>query len=271
MLTRATSAGSAPFGHRAQYQDRDHAGAECGHYSTDRGADRSGGGTIALTTNITEPCADDCAEESGEHHERVREDEGPAARSRSSVEGLGHPRMVTRAWHTGRMVSTQMTVAGAVVERDGHLLLVCNRRRNGAHDWSTPGGVVDPTDASVLAGLAREVEEETGLVVSSWEGPLYEVTAVALDMGWTMRCEVHRALEFDGELKIEDPDGIVVDASFVAPVDVEHHLAECFRWVRDPLAAWLAERWTAADQRTFRYEVRGRSLSSFEVVSVSTG
>lgn len=96
-LTRATSAGSAPFGHRAQYQDRDHAGAECGHDSTDRGADRSGGGTIALTTNITEPRADDCAEESGEHHERIREEEGPAARSGSGVEGLGHPRMVTRA------------------------------------------------------------------------------------------------------------------------------------------------------------------------------
>ena len=169
------------------------------------------------------------------------------------------------------MVSNQMTVAGAVVERDGALLLVCNRRRNGNHDWSTPGGVVDATDASVLAGLAREVEEETGLIVQSWEGPLYEVNAVAPDMGWTMRCEVHRALEFEGELRVEDPDGIVVDASFVAPDDVEARLADCFRWVRDPLAAWLGERWTASDRRTFHYEVRGRSLASFEVVSASDG
>ena len=67
-------------------------------------------------------------------------------------------------------------------ERDGGLLLVKNRRRNGACDWSTPGGVVDPTDESILHGLAREVEEETGLVVRSWEGPLYEVTAVAVEM-----------------------------------------------------------------------------------------
>ena len=58
-----------------------------------------------------------------------------------------------------------MTVAGAVIERDGGLLLVKNRRRNGAHDWSTPGGVVDPTDASILRRARREVEEETGLVV----------------------------------------------------------------------------------------------------------
>ena len=110
-----------------------------------------------------------------------------------------------------------MTVAGAVIERDGGLLLVKNRRRNGAHDWSTPGGVIDPTDASILEGLAREVEEETGLVVHAWEGPLYSVTAVAIEMGWSMHCEVHRAVEFSGELRVDDPDGIVVDAAFVTP------------------------------------------------------
>jgi ADP-ribose pyrophosphatase len=169
------------------------------------------------------------------------------------------------------MVPTHMTVAGAVMERDGRLLLVCNRRRNGARDWSTPGGVVDPTDASVLAGLTREVEEETGLIVRAWDGPLYEVTAVALDMGWQLRCEVHRALEFEGDLRIDDPDGIVVDAEFVAPGLLDEHLMDCFRWVRDPLAAWLGERWDPADARRFTYEVRGTSLASFEVVSVSMG
>jgi 8-oxo-dGTP pyrophosphatase MutT (NUDIX family) len=169
------------------------------------------------------------------------------------------------------MVSRQMTVAGAVMERDGYLLLVRNRRRDGAHDWSTPGGVVDPTDSTLLAGLTREVEEETGLIVHAWDGPLYEVRAIAVDMGWEMRCEVHRAVEFDGDLRIDDPDGIVVDASFVAPGSVADHLVECFRWVRDPLAEWLAQRWSPKESRCFTYEVRGNSLASFEVVSVSMG
>jgi 8-oxo-dGTP pyrophosphatase MutT (NUDIX family) len=169
------------------------------------------------------------------------------------------------------MVSRQMTVAGAVMERDGHLLLVQNRRRDGAHDWSTPGGVVDPTDDSILAGLAREVEEETGLLVTAWDGPIYEVRAIAVDMGWEMQCEVHRAIEFDGELRIDDPDGIVVDARFVAPAQVDQHLADCFRWVRDPLAEWLTHRWSPSESRRFTYEVRGTSLASFEVVSVSLG
>ena len=164
-----------------------------------------------------------------------------------------------------------MTVAGAVIERDGGLLLVKNRRRNGAHDWSTPGGVVDPTDASILHGLAREVEEETGLVVRSWEGPLYSVTAVAVEMGWQMHCEVHRAVEFEGELRIDDPDGIVVDAAFVTPDLVDRHLADCFRWVRDPLAAWLLDRWEVADARAYHFEITGTSLADFQVVAASEG
>lgn len=162
-----------------------------------------------------------------------------------------------------------MTVAGAVIERDGGLLLVKNRRRDGAHDWSTPGGVVDPTDATLVAGLAREVAEETGLQVQAWEGPLYEVVAVAGDMGWELRCEVYRAVEWSGEIIVDDPDGIVVDASFVEPGHVADLLAECFEWVADPLRAWLADRWTPSDRRRFRYEVRGTSLSDLRVVAAS--
>ena len=161
----------------------------------------------------------------------------------------------------------EWTVAGAVLEDADGLLLVCNQRRNGSLDWSTPGGVIDATDSSVLDGLAREVEEETGLVVKEWaDGPLYEVTAVALDLNWVMRCEVHRAVAFEGELRVDDPDGIVIDAAFV-PVDQVHtRLGDCFHWVREPLAAWLMERWEPAQSRGFRYDVRGTTLDSLEVV-----
>ena len=61
------------------------------------------------------------------------------------------------------------------------VLLVRNQRRGGYEDWSTPGGVIDADDASLLAGLTREVEEETGLRVREWSGPLYEVRALAPD------------------------------------------------------------------------------------------
>jgi 8-oxo-dGTP diphosphatase len=104
-------------------------------------------------------------------------------------------------------------VASGIIEGPDGLLLVQNRRRNGSLDWSTPGGVVEvEAGESVLEGLTREVQEETGIMVSAWEGPVYEVVAEAPDMGWRMRVEVHRAVDFSGDLVVDDLDQIVIDA-----------------------------------------------------------
>src|SRR5919109_5694349 len=111
----------------------------------------------------------------------------------------------------------EWTVGGALVETPDGVLLVRNVRRGGFEDWSTPGGVIDADDESLVAGLTREVEEETGIQVCEWSGPLYEVDAYAPDMDWHMHCEVHLAVKFDGILCVDDPDGIVVEAAFVPP------------------------------------------------------
>ena len=164
------------------------------------------------------------------------------------------------------MALAEFTVAGALVESGGALLLVRNQRRGGATDWSTPGGVIDAGDPSLRAGLAREVEEETGLRVTAWEGPLYEVRATALDMGWIMRCEVHRALAFEGELVVDDPDGIVVEATFATPDACAQFLAQGAPWVREPLAEWIEHRWGPAEARTYAYDVFGTSRDELRVV-----
>jgi ADP-ribose pyrophosphatase YjhB (NUDIX family) len=164
------------------------------------------------------------------------------------------------------MASAEFTVAGAVVESAAGLLLVRNQRRGGAEDWSTPGGVIDATDASLRAGLTREVEEETGLRVTAWEGPLYEVRANARDLGWVMRCEVHRALAFEGDLVVDDPDGIVVEATFAATEACTEFLALCAPWVREPLADWIEQRWSPDDARAYHYDVFGTSRDELRVV-----
>jgi len=158
----------------------------------------------------------------------------------------------------------EWTVAAALVETDAGLLLVRNERRGGWSDWSPPGGVIDEGE-TLLGGLAREVEEETGLRVARWEGPVYEVRAVAPDMGWTLRVEVHRAIEFEGDLRLEDPDGIVVDAAFVPHLECSGFLEGCARWVREPLAEWIAERWEAHESRGYGYAVRGTQRERLEV------
>lgn len=150
-------------------------------------------------------------------------------------------------------------VGGALILSDDGVLLVRNRRRNGSHDWTPPGGVIDEGE-TVLAGLTREVEEETGLRVTEWAGPLYSVVAEAPGLGWRLRAEVHLAITWEGELHIDDPDGIVVDARFVDLPGCGSLLDGCHPWVREPLSAWLDERWD--DLRSFGYRVDGADVAS---------
>jgi len=145
-------------------------------------------------------------------------------------------------------------VAAAVIWRGSDLLLVQNQRRGGRTDWTTPGGVVDPGE-SPLEALGREVREETGLRVMEWQGPVYRVEVLAPDAGFFLRVETHVALEVQGEIQIDDPDGIVVDAQFVADHQIETLLAGGNTWVVEPLQAFLGD---AVDHgETFRYEMLG--------------
>ena len=164
------------------------------------------------------------------------------------------------------MTLREWTVAGGLLETNDGVLLVRNQRRGGFEDWSTPGGVIDADDASLLAGLTREVEEETGLLVSEWCGPLYEVHAHAADMGWRMRCEVYLAVGFSGDLYVADPDGIVVEAAFVPSDECSVRLATGAPWVSEPLVAWLAERWEPGSGRGFHYDVHGTTRDEMRVV-----
>lgn len=155
-------------------------------------------------------------------------------------------------------------VGGALIVDGDDVLLVRNRRRNGSTDWTPPGGVIDEGE-SVLDGLTREVEEETGLRVTEWAGPVYEVVCEAPDLGWQLRVEAHLAVAYEGELRVDDPDGIVVDARFVAASACAAHLDGGHPWVCEPLQAWLAERWTSEAPRPFGFHVAGSDLSSLVV------
>lgn len=152
-------------------------------------------------------------------------------------------------------------VGGAVLLDGEHLLLVGNQRRNGSVDWTPPGGVIEVHEGEdLLTGLTREVEEETGLRVTEWGPPLYSVVAEAPDLGWRLTAEVHLAVAWEGELVLDDPDGIVIEARFVDPDGCRALLDGCHPWVREPLSAWLAERW--GEQKRFGYRVDGAEVGS---------
>ena len=159
-----------------------------------------------------------------------------------------------------------MVAAGLIEGPDG-LVLVQNRRRDGSLDWSPPGGVIEVHDGeSITDGLSREVLEETGLSVTAWAGPIYDVSVVAEGLGWTLWAEAFVAEQWSGELLSADPDGIVVDARFVRAERWPEHLAGSHPWVREPIEGWLAN----AELTNWRYRLDGLA-GAVEVVRLHDG
>jgi 8-oxo-dGTP diphosphatase len=152
-------------------------------------------------------------------------------------------------------------VGAAVIEGPDGLLLVRNQRRGGRHDWTTPGGVIEVEEGEALIdGLVREVREETGLTVTEWAGPIYRIAARAPELGWTLAVECYRAVAFEGELVIDDPDGIVVDACYVAAHELDGRLETAHPWVSEPLLAWMGGPW--AGSRSFEYHIAGDDVTT---------
>ena len=153
------------------------------------------------------------------------------------------------------------SVAGGLLADDRDLLLVANRRRDGSVDWSTPGGVVDEGETSVGA-LSREVREETGLVVVEWARLCWTTEVDFVDLEMRLTAEVHLAAGFEGELMVDDPDGIVIAAEFVSPSIAAVHLESSLPWVAEPTLEWLERPW--AQPRQFSYRATGRDIRALE-------
>jgi 8-oxo-dGTP diphosphatase len=155
------------------------------------------------------------------------------------------------------------SVGGALIPHADGLVLVSNRRRSGALEWTPPGGVIDPGE-SVLDGLTREVREETGLIVSSWSHLSYTVVVEAPDMGWRLGVEAWVVDRIDGEVCIDDPDGIVEQVYHAPRAEVAGLLAASPAWVHVPVGAWL----DGVDGASYSFVLRGTSREQSTVERV---
>lgn len=148
------------------------------------------------------------------------------------------------------------TVGGALIRHGDGLVLVGNRRRDRSLEWTPPGGVIDHGE-TLLAGLAREVLEETGLVVTAWHRCCYTVTVDAPDMGWRLRVEAWEAASVTGEIVIADPDGIVEEVRHASLAEAPALLQHSPPWVHTPVGAWL----DGSAETSFRFVLHGAERS----------
>jgi 8-oxo-dGTP diphosphatase len=155
-------------------------------------------------------------------------------------------------------------VAAGLIEGPSGLVLVRNQRRDGSLDWSPPGGVIEVHEGEAITdGLTREVQEETGLTVSAWRGPVYDVEVIAEGLGWSLHAETFVAESWSGALEVDDPDGIVVDARWVDRALWPTHLDGAHPWVREPIEGWL----TASALTEWRYRVDEGEVVRLHVLS----
>ncbi len=130
---------------------------------------------------------------------------------------------------------------GAVLWKAGQILLVLQQgREDPVPCWSLPGGRVEPGEM-LFEGLAREVKEETGLDVMEIGGLVYAIQARWTAPETVGMSFVFEVVRWNGEVRVEDPDALILQARFF-PVEEAIPLLEAGlrrRIMREPILAYL--------------------------------
>ncbi|HZO73457.1 MAG TPA: NUDIX hydrolase [Ktedonobacteraceae bacterium] len=131
-------------------------------------------------------------------------------------------------------------IASAVARRNGDLLLVQQQGPDDPHPyWWLPSGQVELGEG-LLAGLAREVLEETGLTVVGTPTIAFVVQVLRhRGEGLQQWFVCHFACEVAGNLGPQDPDGLIVSAHWVQEQVALEHLGKNSDYDCEPLHRWL--------------------------------
>jgi 8-oxo-dGTP diphosphatase len=131
-------------------------------------------------------------------------------------------------------------IASAVARLHGDLLLVQQSYPGDPRlYWGLPGGQVEPGE-ELLAGLQRELLEETGLTLVGTPNIAFVLQVLReTEEGIQEWLACHFACEVAGQISPQDPDGLVLSAHWVEEQAALKHLATDPGYDCEPLRRWL--------------------------------
>ena len=130
-------------------------------------------------------------------------------------------------------------VVAGLIRRGSDILLVHQQApADPASQWALPGGVVEPGEV-LPETLAREIREETGLIVDALGRLLYLVQQQRSGIVWTGF--IFEVATWRGQIAPNDPDGYIRDVAFV-PVEEAIRRLQGLPWrmMREPIVAYLS-------------------------------
>jgi len=130
-----------------------------------------------------------------------------------------------------------LQIVSGIIRRDTDVLLIQQASSNEQAFWSLPGGVVESGEM-LYDALKREIAEETGLTAHKI-GRLAYITQTQHE-DYQSIAYVFEVDTWDGELAPNDPDDLILQASFL-PIGLAKKCLEDAVWrpMIEPVIAYL--------------------------------
>ena len=132
-------------------------------------------------------------------------------------------------------MKTLYRIVAAIVRQEQQLLLVKNQADGETAVWSLPGGVIEDGE-TLKAALQREMKEETGLSVETFE--LAYITENFIEQFDAHSLVTYFDCSVTGELSMNDPDREVIACQWVSVEQLGEYILN--RDVLEPLKDYLS-------------------------------